>query len=353
VQGWVGVKAFFATPWGRATLIVGGILALVAAFFYLTVLGAIPTLLLFGLAAPILLGQKRIRDLAIGGLVILLVAAPLASAVYTNQIRMPSSPADSPAVLPFGNGGSVLQNAQVNPFTGPADSPFRFTASVYPQYVPKGLGSPLWINLFVSTCPGATSNGSKACGAGTYPFFLGNQTLPANASTVQSIAFNETLPGNNIWWWQMAAVERNLTAPHNLTYIFLDPGNGYGTVQGPVTGDFLGTLGVVLPAIYLSIFIYVGVVFYIALLVYWFFKSREARRKQLELVRKDQFSGAALTSRASEMPPEKGATPAAPRREERSCPNCNAVVYENEPTCWKCGASLPPTSKSGAVSGPN
>lgn len=340
---WGGIKAFIGTPAGRVTLVVLAIVTLVGSFLYLGVFLAIPTFLLFALAIPIYTGWKRPRTLALAGLAALLISAPLASLVEAQALRSPSPSASSDNFLPTGNGGSVLQNAHVNPFTGPAGGTFTWSVTVNPAYVPRGYSTPWFAAIYVSTCPGATGNSSPYCNPG-YAFVTRNFTFPANTTTSQVVTFSTQLHGVNIWWWQMALGVRNTTTGSTL-YIFLDPGNSYGGVQGPVTGDFLSTFGIVVPNIFVEMLFYQGSVFFFALLVYILFKNRERRRKaEAEAMMMGPAPGAPPPPMApGESAAPGGATPA--KVDERACPKCGAVVYPNEKTCWKCGTVLTaPTS---------
>lgn len=340
---WAGVKSFVAKPVGKAVLVVVSILLTTATFLYLGPYIATLALLVFGLVLPIYAGWKRPRQLAVAGLVILLATGPLTSGIYSDWIRQPSPVAQSATSAPYGASGAVLQNAVVDPFTAAAGSSFQFTADVHPEHVPAGDAAPSYVDLFVSTCPGATSNNSPSCGTG-YPFYGLNHTLPANLTQVAHVSFNVSLPGNQIWWWQMGLPLTNQSTG-NVTWVYLESGNGLSSVQGPVTGDYLSTFLIVLPAVYGDLAFFPGIIFFLALLVYVFFKSREARRKAMEA------GPSAGRPADSSLPP--GASPAGPSpsssgpaAHEATCPNCHAIVYPNESSCWKCGTALksPPTA---------
>ncbi len=325
------VKRFLASTAGKALLIVVAILALVGSFVYLGFLIGIPAMLLFGLALPIWAGLKRPRYLALTGLLILVVAAPAANALITQQLFVPIGPASSPNTLP--NGGAVLQNATVAPFSGPPGTNFTWTVTVFPAYLAKGTGTLVNVSLWVSTCPGATGNNSPNCSSG-YPFYrFDDRTIPSGNASF-GVTFRFAPPSVNIWAWQMAAVVRNSTTG-NLSYIFLEGDANYlNGLEGPVVGTFGQIYLAFLGAVYTNVFLYVGAPFYIALLLYMFLKSRQRRRAD-ELAR----SRAPPASAPSDSGPGSGSTRSASTL-ERACPNCAAVVYPNESTCWKCGANL-------------
>lgn len=332
-----GIKRFFASRPGLLVLGLIAVGAMIGSFLYLGPFVAIPTLLLFGLAVPIYAGWKRPRTLALIGIVVLLVAAPLTSLADAQAIRVPSPAYSSDATPPSGNGGSVLDQAIVNPYTGASGGTYVFSVILNPQYVPANDSAPLWVELFVSTCPGATGNASPNCASG-YPFVVSNKTLPANQTTPETLSFDVALSGPNIWWWQMAAVVESPRTSTNLTWIFLDVPNGYGAVQGPVTGDFLSTFAILVVPITEVMFLYSATVFFIALLVYMFLKAREARRKAAAapMVGPDGSTPPATAGGGTTEP----AAPPTTAPNERSCPNCGAVVYPSESSCWKCGKPL-------------
>lgn len=332
-----GIKGFFASRAGLVLLGVIAVGAMVGSFLYLGPFIAVPTLLLFGLAIPIYSGRKRPRTLALFGIVVLLVAAPIASAADAAIFRMPSPSASSSSATPYGNGAPVLDEATVSPTNGGAGSLFQFSVFVHPDHVLPNQSAPLWVEVFVSTCPGATGNSSPNCGSG-YPFVVANTTLPVNLSVASRVTFNVTLNGTNIWWWQMATAVQSPRGSSNLTWIFLDVPNGYGAVEGPVTGDFLATFGLLVAPITEVMFLYAGTVFLFALLVYMFIKAREARRRAAAMPPGPPSgeSGGSTSGPGAAAAPEAKASPPP----ERACSNCGAVVYPSEKACWKCGAPL-------------
>lgn len=339
-----GIKRLFTGPLGLVVLGLVAFGTMVGSFLYLGPFIAIPTFLLFGLAVPIWTGWKRPRTLLLFGILVLLASAPTASFVDAQQFLQPSPAAASDASAPYGNGAPVIDQALVSPYSAAPGSVFQFTADLHPQNVPSNASSPLWVELFVSTCPGATGNSSVSCGGG-YPFYSVNRTLPANLTGVVTERFNVTLNGTEIWWWQVAVAVHVPANATSVTWIFLDPQNGYGAVEGPVTGDLASTFGIIIVPITEVMFLYSGSVFLFGLLVYLLIKSREARRRAV--------AGMPPTPPTPPGPPSEGgssaseAKPAAAAPAEKACPNCGAVVYPSESSCWKCGKALP--SGSGAA----
>ncbi|MGA7923108.1 MAG: zinc ribbon domain-containing protein [Thermoplasmata archaeon] len=322
---------------------------LIGSFIFLGALVAIPTFLIFGLALPIYLGWKIPRQLAVAGLVAILVAVPLAGLAETDILRTPSPPAASDTTSPNGNGGSVLSNAVATPYAGAEGALYTFTVDVNASYLVPGVVLSGHIVLDVSTCAGATGNNSPSCST-PYPFYTQNETLPANLTTA-TVTFTQALPGPNIWWWTIGAEAENSTN-HTLLWIFLDPANGYGTIQGPVTGNFASTFILILPAILVDLLFYPALVFYFALLIYMLFKNRERRRKQAQEAAKaadmPPDTAAAATPSTSPGTPSLSSGSSAAKPVENACPNCGAVVYPGEKTCWKCGVALGPTASSDA-----
>ncbi len=321
VQLGSSIKAFVAKPAGRIVLLAFITLILAGAVFYTGYFLAIPIFILSGLGLPIYLGWKRARLLALVGLAALLVAGPIVSAAEVSLLRSPSPAAFSSAAAPYS--GSVLQNATVHPFTGSPGDTYTFSVDVRPAYLPTNSSPLLWVDLFLSTCPGATGNSSPFCGGlGSYPFILGNHSYTGSAPS--TVTFSEKLSGPNVWWWTIGAGYRDLANRSQLTWVWLIVMNGYTTVEGPVTGDFLSTMSLVVLPIYLAIFLYPGLVFFLGLLVYLFLKRRQ--RVRMGLPPAAPAAG-------------KGGAPA-PARKEAACPKCGAVVYEGEARCWKCGTAL-------------
>jgi hypothetical protein len=338
-----GFRGFVQTIFGKIFLIVLATVVVFATYVYVDTLLAIPAILLFGLAIPIWLGIKRPRFLAAMGLVIILAAAPLSTVVVTQDIRAPLAAADSMTGIP-GTTGALMQNASVSPYTGTGATNFTWTVTINPAGIPKGNSSPLWLNLYVSTCPGATSTSAPSwCSAG-YPFTLLNYTFPGNVTAPTTITFHYQIGSDGIWDWQMGIYTRNLTT-HALFYQTLVGDPTYNGLEGPVVGDFLSTYGAVLPTIYFDDALFLGGPFFVILLIYLLFKNRERRKRESAQRAAGPVPPPGSPEAASALPPSvtKGQPPSASTTAttpERTCPNCNAVVYENETICWKCGASL-------------
>ncbi len=340
-----GFRGFVQTIYGKSLLVAIAVLVVFATYVYVDTLLAIPAMLLFGLAIPIWLGLKRPRFLALVGLVIVVAAAPLSTVVITQDIRAPISPSNSLTTI-SGTSGALMQNATVSPYTGTTSTNFTWSVTIVPAGIPKGNTSPVWLNLYVSTCPGATSTSPPSwCSAG-YPFTLLNYTaFPANLTAPTTVTFHYRIGSNGIWDWQMGIYTKNSTTGRPFFQTLVgDP--TYNGIEGPVVGDYASTFGAILPTIYFDDALFLGGPFFVVLLIYLLFKNRERRRKEAA----QRAAGPVPPTGAppeggSALPPSiaKGPPPgssAAPTAAERTCPNCNAVVYENETTCWKCGASL-------------
>jgi hypothetical protein len=266
--------------------------------------------------------------------------------------------------------GSILQNASVTPYLGSDSTNFTWTVTINASEIPGANSSPLWLNLYISTCPGATSpNTDPNCNSG-YPFWLLNYTFPGNLTTTITHSFNFTLGADSIWAWQMGLFLRNYTAPagtnQSLTYILLAGDPVYNGLEGPVTGDFGTTYSQLILTVYLNDLIYLGIPYFVVLLVYSYITRRKSSRADMM----KRAAGATPTDAPGGfgVPPSGTVTSeaqlkrpaAAPRRPEMNCPNCGAVVYANETTCWKCGTPITnppnpstPSADTPLVSGSN
>ncbi len=167
-----GLRRFLTTPLGKAILIALTILVVFASYVYVETLLAIPAFLIFGLAIPIWAGLKRPRYLALSGLVVVLLVAPISTVVITQDIRAPLAVScSSTNETCTGPNNGLLQNASVSPYTGTGGTNFTWAVTIFPQFSPVGNTTPVNVSLYVSTCPGATSGTSPPpwCSAG-YPF---------------------------------------------------------------------------------------------------------------------------------------------------------------------------------------
>lgn len=364
-------RRFLSTTTGRILLILLAVAAVFATYAYVSVIIAIPAVLLFGLALPIWAGLKRPRFLAVVGLVVVLAVAPIATVVFTQEILTPVGLSSSANDVPLSNGKEVMQNASVQPYTGTTNTNFTWTVTVFPQNVPQNNRTPYELYLYISTCPGATGNNSPYCSQ-PYPLTVlsnptplpdANQT-PLNGTAPYTVTFHYQIGSNGIWAWQMGIYSRNNTT--GAPYFQLLAGDPtYNGIEGPVIGGFTVIYGELLLTIYFQDFLFLGAPFYFVLLIYMLFKNRERRKKEAQQRAPGPVppgsgpGGAAPTPKGTPLPssktsPGSSAGPpaaSAAAAQEFNCPKCNAVVYAGEKTCWKCGAALPlapsqPTSPS-------
>ena len=350
-----GFRGFVQTPAGRALLIAIAIVAVFATFAYSGVLFAIPVFLVVGLALPIYVGVKRPRFLAILGVIVLLLVPPTATFVLTNELMTPVGAVASNPGLPEGHGGSVLQNAQVTPFTGSSSTNFTWNVTIYPQYLSSYNSSPLFLSLYISTCPGATGPNDPNCAA-SYPFDNITHNFSAGfwtgRTTPTVVTINYTIGSNGLWYWQMGLAMQNLST-RTLQWVFLQGDPTYDGIQGPVIGSYATIYSALVGTVYLDAGLFLGLPFFFILLIYVVFKNRQQRRADANRRRPEAVppvsppsDDASAPLRTESSPAGAAASPrpgpAVPTGDERKCPNCQAVVYANETTCWKCGTSLTP-----------
>ncbi|MGP8076796.1 MAG: hypothetical protein ACLP8Y_08755 [Thermoplasmata archaeon] len=347
-------RRFLSTTPGKITLIVIAILTVFASSAYVLVVVAIPAILLFGLALPIWAGLKRPRFLAVVGLIVMLAVPPIATVVFTQDIMTPVGAASSSSDLSVSNGSAVMQNATVKPFLGTTSTNFTWTVWIYPQNVAQNNSTPVWLDLYISTCPGATGNGSLSC-TQPYPLTIFNRTLNPNATSPYVETFHYQIGSDGVWEWQMGLWTLNRTT-HRPFFQLLVGDPTYNGIEGPVIGGFGTIYGELILSVYVEDLIYLGAPFYFVLLIYMLFKNRERRKKDAQQRAPGPIPDVGVANAAP--PPSKGSplpssksssgSPAGPpdsatASQELNCPKCNAVVYVGETSCWKCGAALPAT----------
>lgn len=339
------VKAFL-TRWGGkigltalASLVTGGAFyEALAAGSSTWLLIAIVLFVVLLLAVPIFLKWRRPRELAVAALAAMIVIAPVTGILYTEEIRAPVAPLSSPSQ----NGGTVLANAQVSPHLGVAGETYHFQVTVNRQYLPSDAHAPEYLVLYLSTCPGAETANSSSCGGGGYAFWALNYTFNATGTNSTVVDLAKTLNSANVWWWlagfayEVTNVTDNRTT-NSTDWVWVGAGGAIYLIPGPVSEDFGATFSSALPTLYGTVILYFGLVYYSALVIYMWLKSRESRRNPP--VAGTPLPGGAGPLGSSAGPPGRPSI-------ERSCPTCGAVVYPEEKACWKCGATLsfPPTS---------
>lgn len=350
-----GFRGFFQSTVGRVTFVLIAVAVTFAAFTYIGTLLAIPVMMIVGLAFPVWLGLKRPRFLAIAALVVLLAAAPLATIIFSQEILVAPASASSATVAPLGSGGSVLTDATLTPFQGTASTNFTWSVTLEPKYLPSKYNGTIWTNdevqLYISTCPGATTASSSNCASG-YPFHVLTYKFPSAPTNGTVVPFHHLIGTSGIWSWQMSLVIQNTTNTSNPSYIGLVGDPTYDGIEGPIIGGFATVYGALIGAIYVDEFVYLGLPFYFVLLLYMWYKSRERRRRQAirraaRAVEAAKSGGTTPPASESPSPPASGgpaaagaAGGAAQGPGELACPACGAVVYAGEAKCWKCGADL-------------
>jgi len=353
-------RRFLSTTPGKVVIIVLAFLVVFATNAYVSVVVAIPAILLFGLAVPIWAGLKRPRFIALLGLVVVLAVAPVVTVVFTQEILTPVSAANSSNALSASNGQPVMKNATVHPFSGTTSTNFTWTVTIYPQNHPAGNTTPYSLYLYISSCPGATGNNSPYC-TQPYTLIVLHQSLNSNATSPYPATFQEKIGSDGVWEWQMGIYTKNSTTGVPFYQLLVgDP--TYNGIEGPVIGGFGTIYGDLLPSVYFQDILFLAAPFYFVLLVYMLFKNRERRRNEAQqraptLVPQEEGAGGSAPPRtgsplpSSQKPPGPSAGPpgATGAGAERNCPKCNAVVYAGEETCWKCGATLPPSQSKSTI----
>jgi YVTN family beta-propeller protein len=250
-----------------------------------------------------------------------------------------------------GLNGPLLQNASVTPFVGGTGTTFVFNMSLYPWFVPVGNAEILRVNLYLSTCPGATTTNDSACGS-SYSFVPQSLTFTGPLTSVTNLSLAVRGLSDGIWSWTVTLVLSGLTIvpalqpAGNSTYLFIPANQPALGTEGPVVGSYAVTYGEVLPEIYVTDLVYLGIPFYFLLILYMWFKNREARHRDAIRRAAKAMSASAKGPQSGTAPPGSAAPGSAPpttpsaASSERACPSCGAVVYPNEAKCWKCGASL-------------
>ena len=233
------------TPYGRAALPAAAIIITFGTYVYISSLLAIPAILVFGLGVPIWAGLKRPRYLALSGLVVILVVAPLSTAVFVQEIRTPISPVSANSTTSFSGTGPLLAYAEVTPASGNSSTNFTWSAIVQPQYTPPDYGSPSGVELFVSSCSGALNSTTAGCPPG-YSFHEFTQNFSAPLGRATSVNFHYKIGAVGEWSWQMAVLLPNGTAgalPNAISPFYLQGDGANNGLDGPLVLPSTTTYG--------------------------------------------------------------------------------------------------------------
>lgn len=354
-----GLRGFLRTKPGRVVLVLLATALVFGTYAFVSTVFAIPVFLLVGLGLPVWAGLKRPRFLALAALVVLLAVAPLSTVVFGQEVLAPPGAASSPGAAPFERGGSVLENATISPFVGSLSTNYTWNVTLYPRYLVPTLNGTNWSNdaveLFISTCPGATGTNDPNCPSG-YSLIILNHTFASSRapSNGTPVTFHDRLDSNTIWSWQMELVLQNTTNLSNPSRIELSGDPTFNGLEGPIVGGFATAYLALIVTVYEVDLLYLGVPFYFILLLYMWYKYREARGKAA-IKRAAQAMVAKQAGPPATAPPEGGPPPTAgtpppstrPPSPELACPSCGAVVYPDEAKCWKCGSPLGSPASSG------
>jgi len=103
-----------------------------------------------------------------------------------------------------------------------------------------------------------------------------SRSAPANGTTV---TFRHEVTSTTIWSWQMELILQNASNPTTPVLISLSGDPVYNGLEGPIVGGFPTAYGALIGTIYEIELVYLGIPFYFVLVLYMWFKKREARRK--------------------------------------------------------------------------
>ncbi|MEM0129593.1 MAG: zinc ribbon domain-containing protein [Thermoplasmata archaeon] len=344
------VKRFLRGRIGRIVLILIAILATAGGLFVGGVLFGILAAILFGLGIPVWVGASRPRYLAVVGVAILAASPAIWAATEVPYYFIAPGAASS--------NQNFLQNATLSPFNAAPGSTFRWSVHLDPTAQPNA--TVINMTLYLSVCPGALGPSDPNCGGGGYAFQTFGPTSPVNLSGIRrpvTVWFNETISSANIWYWQMSLGYRNGT--RGIQYDFLAGDSSfYNGIIGPIAGGWTMVYGTLIGTFYFAVGLYVGIPFFVALLIYGIYRVRRERKAQAAS-RAASGSGGGTAAGSGPSQTTAGAAPPLPSSsrsrprppaaseppKEQACPNCGAVIYSGETFCWKCGTALNPGTK--------
>lgn len=335
---WQSFVAFSQTRLGYVSLTAVIVVLVALALFEIGVLFGALAMILLAFGLPVYMGwNKSFKTLLIVALVVTASVPPIWAALSNDQLFTPYSPDGSP--------DGIIQHPTVTPFAYPPGKGnlYNFSAELHKQKVTTtGVNSTSYriditaVYLWVTDCPydGTLNNHTvnNACNGGPdylhefAPFVVPKAEY---ADPVIPVWFNESLPSNNILYFDLIA---NYTLVNTTVYSYACMGDcvpykgsyapaadeSYYWTEGPITGSWGYIYAVrILPTFYL-IGAGLGAMLIGVVLVYRWLKIREKRR----LLQAEDTAGGT------------------PVGGETICPACGAVVKDQESFCWKCGKPL-------------
>jgi ribosomal protein L40E len=299
------------------TVVFTAVMLFIAPFFILTYL-LVPVV---AFALPYYMGNRRIRNILLLGLLFLLVVALMTDVSYSNVIYSTHSVAGSagtPSAAPSFQGGNVT------PYLGGSGTVFKFSAYLLS---PANNSSSYQIHLVVL----------KLSSLGVY---LNSSMVPisrtpsAGGKVLTAYVYNTTLSPNYVFiyyfeenysgTWIKTSVSTVSTASASATYLAL-------MSSGIIISDSVGT------------FIFVGIFYYGLVFVFLLIRQNNRRKNTLLAMKgKSRPAGGGtavkgVTSGQRRGSGVQGTAEKTVKKEKWVCSSCGAEISPDAEVCGNCG----------------
>lgn len=294
-------------------------LMLIAAPFFILTYLLVPVI---GFALPYYMGNRRIRNILLAGLVFLLVVALMTDVSYSNVIY--SSHDVVPGTVPPGS-NITFQGGGVTPSMGNGHTVFTFEATVLSNAGNHTL-SPAHVVILKLSDLGTVVNStmmvestSSSSTGKTVTTFVYNTTLASGLVFVYYFALNSS------GTWIKTSVSTASTATPSSTFVSL-------MSSGIIISDSVGT------------FIFVGIFYFGIVFVFLLIRQNNRRKDRLLAMRPNSMKEANDRSGKNTSPPKtqyrgmpRRQEPRTVKKEKWTCSSCGAEVSEDAEVCSSCG----------------
>lgn len=259
-------------------------------------------------ALPYYMGNKRLKNILIAGLLFLVVVsllfdASFSVALYSNSTVTQANSVNAP--------GFYFRSGDVRPSVGNSSTVFSFHAGFY--HPSNASGAPQLVVVLFSTSTSVRLNSSMVAVS---------STNAGSGETLTNYSFNTTLPANQVFVYHFGA---------NISGSWISTSASVASTSSQ-TQTFLSLMGYNLGLSTIVIFVFVGVFYYGIVLVFVLLRKNNRRRDEI-LSGRARSPGVMPKSK----PKDSGRSTKTVKKEKWVCSSCGSEVDASSEKCSSCG----------------